>query len=122
MCREESVESEQPPVEPQQGWTPQSEWTVSPDTAVDCDAEGWQYAIDFYRDDLFWTNDKAGLHCRRRLWSRSFEDAGGQSSELDALRLTPNDAFLMSRTVSEELQAFVSGLEPDSCNTCVWRK
>jgi hypothetical protein len=115
-CREESAESSLPPIKPQQGWTPLMDWTVSLDTAVNCDAEGWQYAIDFYRDDQFWGNDKAGLHCRRRLWSRSFEDAFGQASELD-------EALLVSRTVSDPLQALVAALEPGSCDGCVfWRK
>jgi len=119
-CHEESAASSLPPVEPQQGWTPLSEWIVSPDTAVDCDAEGWQYAIDFYRDDQFWVNDKTGLHCRRRLWSRSFEDTCGRGSELGALRLTP--ALSVSHTVSDPLQALIAAFDPGSCDTYMWRK
>jgi len=122
MSHEESAASELPPVEPHHGWTPLSEWTVSPDTVVDCDAEGWQYAIDFYRVDRFWGNDLTGLHCRRRLWSRSFEDTCGQSSELSALGLEPNNVFLVPHTVPDPLQALVAILDPGSCDTCVWRK
>jgi len=77
-CRDESAESAAPPVEPQQGWVPLGDWVLSSDMPGECDSEGWQYAIDFYRDPRFWGSDKFGLHCRRRLWTRSFVDKDGR--------------------------------------------
>merc|ERR1712012_230245 len=70
-CSEQSAASTTPPVDPQEGWMPLGDWSVIEDSA-NCDLEGWQYAIDFYRDRSFWGRDKTGLHVRRRLWTRRF--------------------------------------------------
>mmetsp|Transcript_84879 Transcript_84879/g.240541 ORF Transcript_84879/g.240541 Transcript_84879/m.240541 type:complete len:711 (+) Transcript_84879:103-2235(+) len=82
--RDTVSDSEVPPVGPLQGWEPQGEWAIRRFASNEAHAEhgeanegmeapeGWQYAIDFYTDDWWWSPKPAGHHVRRRLWTRKF--------------------------------------------------
>lgn len=39
------------------------------------DADGWQYAVDFYTSDDQWFSSKTWFHCRRRLWQIELTDS-----------------------------------------------
>eukprot|EP00404_Azadinium_spinosum_P049412 CAMPEP_0180810598 /NCGR_PEP_ID=MMETSP1038_2-20121128/64971_1 /TAXON_ID=632150 /ORGANISM="Azadinium spinosum, Strain 3D9" /LENGTH=411 /DNA_ID=CAMNT_0022851901 /DNA_START=20 /DNA_END=1255 /DNA_ORIENTATION=+ len=46
-----------------------------------CDAEGWQYAVEFVQDPSWWSDSSSYYHCRRRLWRRDRDPKLGQDLE-----------------------------------------
>jgi hypothetical protein len=49
-----------------------AEWAVVR-TQGPCDADGWQYANEFYEGDALWDEASTFCHCRRRLWRRCLD-------------------------------------------------
>jgi len=75
-----------PPVTPDRSWMPLNEWSVSKQRG---DQDGWQYAVDFLKDDLWWTSKCFGQPLRRRLWTRQFAKVA--SSQQAGLTCQPPD-------------------------------
>lgn len=71
--REAAAVADTPPIGPQENWEPQGDWTICTGSSDSTgDEDGWQYAIDFYLDEWWWTPTLHAQHVRRRLWARNF--------------------------------------------------
>lgn len=76
--RAEAALSDTPPVEPPADrWRAVDDWqlvTATSQAGAMQDADGWQYAINFWRPTHAWTANDRGCVVRRRLWSRTFAE------------------------------------------------
>merc|ERR1712136_303551 len=59
------------------------------------DAEGWQYAVDFYRKDSLWSATSSGNSVRRRLWTATYA-VNGAGLEDEALMARPSARLTQS--------------------------
>lgn len=74
---EEVVIDNKPPIVAPEGWnSASSSWSAIASLPDSTDELGWQYAADFYKEDSimarFWSSDRTGCQCRRRLWCCTF--------------------------------------------------
>jgi hypothetical protein len=67
-----------PPVDAPARWEQDvGGWSVAQTQAPEqCDEGGWQYAVDFYKNDAWWIANPVLCVCRRRLWRCTFRERG----------------------------------------------
>lgn len=89
MDVDEAAESVEPPIQEVKflGRLRPCSWQVVVDDTSD--ADGWQYAVDFYLEPQKWSRQLRGFsHVRRRRWKPSFEDQSSPVARTQRLNST----------------------------------